>query len=327
MALNKPVMRMKRITPRGFTLIELLVVVAIITLLLGILLPSLGKARRAAQGTVCANQLRQIATAIFNYAGNSGGTLPATKGLSALPFYQLVDRTDGVFDPTVNPGYVSTPGSSRYFANLELANVGSAKSPNDRTPGVLAAYLNEPKTWFCPLVPLDVRAHLATSDDWTYRRIGTTYLYNLYTVHFETTMNGQGYHAPGRVIGGRRTLTSPWAPGSAVLLWDEPAASRGSTAGDDGALESWLDLPHGEGINVAYADGHVQRQAVRDITSKIEKDSNGKPYDVTLPAPVANIWMENVIWTPTQQGTTMSQIQLEVGWVNPEAGSSDCMGG
>lgn len=63
--------------PRAaFTLIELLVVVAIITLLMSILTPSLSRARQQAKSTVCLTRLREFMNALTAYGNDYQGQLP-----------------------------------------------------------------------------------------------------------------------------------------------------------------------------------------------------------------------------------------------------------
>ncbi|HEX3358292.1 MAG TPA: H-X9-DG-CTERM domain-containing protein [Tepidisphaeraceae bacterium] len=74
-------MPIKRDNPRrwpraAFTLVELLVVIGIIALLIGILLPVLGRARETAKRIACLSNLRQMAISAQNYVIDSKGFYP-----------------------------------------------------------------------------------------------------------------------------------------------------------------------------------------------------------------------------------------------------------
>lgn len=71
----------------GFTLVELLVVISIIALLLAVLMPAMGKARRLAQRAVCMSRLQQLTLSGMAYSQSNNGKFP----------HQYADRKDNHF--------------------------------------------------------------------------------------------------------------------------------------------------------------------------------------------------------------------------------------
>lgn len=69
---------------RGFTLIELLVVIAIIALLIAILLPALGRARKAAWQTISLQNLSQIGRGVAQYQNENKNYLPFFANFGAI---------------------------------------------------------------------------------------------------------------------------------------------------------------------------------------------------------------------------------------------------
>ncbi len=70
---------------QGFTLIELLTVIAILTLLVGILLPSLTKARNTAKASTCLANLKGIGTSFVLYLNENDDTLPPDRLVRPRP--------------------------------------------------------------------------------------------------------------------------------------------------------------------------------------------------------------------------------------------------
>ena len=89
---------------RGFTLIELLVVMVIISMLVGLLMPALGRAQEEARRTQCRSNMRQTGLAIVMYASDNNNWAPVVYGESADPglwhgINRDTDSVNGAPDP------------------------------------------------------------------------------------------------------------------------------------------------------------------------------------------------------------------------------------
>jgi len=97
---------------RGFTLIELLVVISIIALLMGILLPVMGRARLQAKVVAVNAELREIGMALEAYSFDNDDKYPPTRVDCMLGghFYQLPVEL-------VESGYLPTPPGDTFMAS------------------------------------------------------------------------------------------------------------------------------------------------------------------------------------------------------------------
>jgi len=112
---------------KAFTLIELLVVIAVIAILISILLPALGKARRSAQAITAANLQRQMTVGSVAYSAENKLFYPGvnTTGLYALGL--ILDGNFEAFDKRGDLPVATLDWMSPALGESELPEVRHAR--------------------------------------------------------------------------------------------------------------------------------------------------------------------------------------------------------
>lgn len=122
----------------AFTLVELLVVIGIIALLLGILLPTLGRVRKQADETTCSNNLRQFGVALQMYANQNDGWSPTEGYGDGTTQAKASDRWDNpMFWPNALPPMI---GELPYYEEQQLDSAGQRRLPK----------AGDKSLWVCP---------------------------------------------------------------------------------------------------------------------------------------------------------------------------------
>jgi prepilin-type N-terminal cleavage/methylation domain-containing protein/prepilin-type processing-associated H-X9-DG protein len=214
---------------RGFTLVELLVVVAVMAVLAGLLLPALGRARRAGSGARCVSNLHQYALAAHLYWDDSNGR--------AFP----------------ERGAYSRGGWQYWFGWLEDGEEGRRTFIPEA--GCLWRYLGARPVAWCPSLDRASARFKAKADG-----AASGYAYNqLLGPRDGPVVRVSQLASPGEV--------AVFADAAQVNDFQPPATPEQPLLEEfyyfgTNRLEATIHFRHGERAQAAYADGHVGAERV-----------------------------------------------------------------
>jgi prepilin-type N-terminal cleavage/methylation domain-containing protein len=128
----------------AFTLVELLVVIAILSLIAGMLLPSLGRAKETARRTLCSSNVRQVNLAVRLYADDFSDSLPVLPEPNPYPngvgayYKQIVKGYLGLSGETASNEWVFVcPSDPTFRTQVQHAFTSYTFNGYETGPGVI----------------------------------------------------------------------------------------------------------------------------------------------------------------------------------------------
>ena len=146
-------------------------VIAIISLLVAMFLPNLERGRKAAETIICANNLKQIGIAIYNYAADNDDAIPPGWGWTShtgapggMPDGSVYEDPSGIADIPYNHYNWAWPGMIIDY----MGNFLDPDSPDETHAG---AAPNQLSWWHRNIQPYACPSH----EDVLYHETGTSY--------------------------------------------------------------------------------------------------------------------------------------------------------